>query len=57
MQSKIYAYLTTAIGVLIALPLLGLEAIGTLSSGILGWIVAACILAIGITGIINSHKN
>lgn len=56
MQSKIYAYLVTLIGILLVLPLAGVSTLGTLTSGILGWIVAIAVLVIGITGLVKSHK-
>ena len=55
MQSKIYAYLVTLIGILLVLPLAGVDALGTLTSGVLGWAVAVAILIIGITGIVKSR--
>lgn len=56
MQSKIYAYLTTLVGILLVLPLIGVEAIGTLTEGPLAWIIAVAILVMGIVGIVKSSK-
>ena len=41
-------WLVLLIGVLLALPLLGVSAIGTINSGFLGWFVALALIAIGI---------
>lgn len=56
MQSKIYAYLVTLIGILLILPLVGVTALGNLTSGIIGWVIAIAILVIGITGIVKSSN-
>lgn len=57
MQSKIYAYLVTLLGVLLLLPLFGVSALGDLTSGFIGWVVPIIILIIGITGIVKSSKQ
>ena len=55
MQSKIYAVLTTLVGVLLLLPLMGVNSFGTLTEGVLAWIVAVAILLIGLTGISKTY--
>ncbi len=56
MQSKIYAVLTTLVGILLLLPLLGVTALENVSEGILAWVIAIAIVVIGIVGIIKSFK-
>ncbi len=57
MQSKIYAVLTTLVGVLLFLPLLGIETFGNVTEGISAWIIAIAIVVIGIVGITKSFKQ
>ena len=56
MQSKWYAILTTLVGILLILPLLGVTALGTVSEGIIAWVIAIAIIVIGIVGITKSFK-
>jgi hypothetical protein len=56
MQSKWYAILTTLVGILLILPLLGVTALGSVSEGILAWIIAIAIIVIGVVGITKSFK-
>ncbi len=56
MQSKIYAWLVTLVGVLLLLPLIGVSQLGTVTEGISAWIIALAILVVGIIGIVKSHK-
>ncbi len=56
MQSKWYAWLVTLIGVLLLLPLIGVDALGTLTDGVLAWLVAIVVLVIGIIGIVKSSN-
>ena len=56
MQSKIYAILTTLVGVLLLLPLLGITTLGNINEGILAWTIAIAIIIIGIVGITKSFK-
>jgi len=51
MQSKIYAYLVTLIGILLVLPLIGVTALGSLTEGLAAWVIALAILIMGIIGI------
>ena len=53
MKDKITAYLVTLVGILLALPLLGVMALGSLTEGITAWAVPIIILIIGITGIVK----
>lgn len=56
MQSKWYAVLTTLVGVLLLLPLIGFTAIGNVSEGVIAWIIAIAIIVIGVVGITKSFK-
>ncbi|MEA3329467.1 MAG: hypothetical protein U9Q06_01870 [Nanoarchaeota archaeon] len=56
MQSKWYAVLTTLVGILLLLPLLGVTALGNVSEGIIAWIIAIAIIVIGVVGIAKSFK-
>ena len=56
MQSKWYAILTTLVGILLLLPLVGVTALGNVSEGIIGWVIAIAIIVIGVVGIAKSFK-
>jgi len=56
MQSKWYAVLTTIVGILLLLPLLGITVLGNVSEGIIAWIIAIAVIVIGIIGITKSFK-
>ena len=56
MQSKIYAYLVTLLGILLILPMFGVMALGDITSGVVGWALPIIVLIIGIVGIIKSSK-
>jgi len=57
MQQKCYAILTTLIGILLILPLLGVTALGTLTEGILAWAIALAVLIIGVKGLMVVFKK
>ena len=48
-MSKLNAVLVTVIGILLALPLLGVSALGSIP----GWIIAIIVLVIGIMGLLE----
>ncbi len=50
-MEKIINILVIAIGVLLVLPLIGIGALGNLTEGIVAWLVAIIVLAIGIMGL------
>ena len=54
MQSKWYAILATLVGILLVLPLIGVEALGTVTEGISAWIIALAVLLIGIIGLVKT---
>ena len=47
-MEKLMAWLVTIIGVLLVLPLIGVSALGSATSGIAGWIIALAVLIMGI---------
>ena len=53
MQSKIYAWLVTLVGVLLILPLIGVPQLDSISP----WLIALAILVIGIVGIVKGQKK
>jgi len=52
-MDKLTSWLVTLIGVLLVLPMLGITQIGTLTSGVIGWLVPIAVLVIGIKGILE----
>ena len=56
-MDKINSILVTIIGILLILPLIGVDALGTVESGIAGWIIALAVLIVGILSIIKSFKG
>ena len=57
MKNKIKAVLILIVGVLLILPLIGVNAIGTLTDGILAWVIAIAVLLIGIVRISESFAK
>lgn len=57
MQSKVYAVLLTLVGILLLLPLLGIDALGNVNEGISAWIIAIAIIITGIIGIKKSFSK
>ena len=51
MMSKLNAALVTLIGILLVLPLLGVDQLGSVTDGIAGWVIAVVILIIGLMGL------
>ena len=49
-MQTVYAWLVTILGVLLVLPKIGVTQFGDLSAGILSWVIALLVLAIGIVG-------
>ena len=52
-MEKIVNILVIVIGVFLVLPLLGVSALGSLTEGIIGWVVAIIVLAIGVMGLMK----
>jgi len=55
-MAKITAWVVTILGVLLLLPLLGFDQLGTATDGYLGWIIAIGVLAIGLTKLARNYK-
>jgi len=55
-MDKTNAILVTIVGILWALPLLGVNALGSVTSGILAWIIVIAILTSGIIGLSKNFK-
>ena len=52
-MKQLNAILVIVIGILLALPLLGVDALGSVSEGIAAWAIAIIILVIGTLGLIK----
>lgn len=56
-MNKLHAILVTLIGILLVLPLLGVDALGTPLEGIAGWVIALAVLVMGILKLLHSFKT
>ncbi|HLC86825.1 MAG TPA: hypothetical protein VJH65_00925 [Candidatus Nanoarchaeia archaeon] len=56
-MAKLTAWLVTVLGVLLLLPLLGVTQLGTPTEGVLGWLVALVVLAVGIGKLVRNYKK
>ena len=56
-MAKLTAWLVTLLGILLILPLLGVTQLGTVTDGILAWIIALDILVIGIGNLIRNYRR
>ena len=56
MQSKWYGWLVLLIGILLIIPMFGVAALGTLTSGFIGWFIPIIIILLGILGITKAKK-
>jgi hypothetical protein len=52
-MDKLNAILVTILGILLILPMVGVEALGTVTTGIAGWAIAIIVLLIGVIGLFN----
>jgi len=50
-MNKLTAIFVTIIGILLLLPLLGVTALGTVTTGITGWVIALAVLILGLDSI------
>jgi len=57
MMRKIRAWLIVLIGVILLLPLIGITQLGTVTDGILAWILGLAVLAIGILRVMTVYKS
>lgn len=55
-MQKLNSWLITLIGILLLLPLVGVDQLGTLTEGITAWIITIAVLIIGIVGIIKPSQ-
>ena len=56
-MAKITAWVTTIIGVLLLLPLIGVSQLGTATSGTSSWLIAIGVLVVGITKLIRNYGD
>lgn len=56
-MAKLTAIVVTIIGILLLLPLLGVAGLGTVTDGILAWLIAIGVLVIGIGKLIRNFKK
>lgn len=54
-MAKLTAWLVTILGVLLLLPLLGIDQLGTATDGYLAWLIAIGVLAIGIGKLMRNY--
>ena len=48
MMKQLEAWLVTVMGILLVLSMIGVSELGSISSGITGWVVALAVLIIGV---------
>jgi len=56
-MAKLTAWLVTLLGVLLALPLLGVTQLGTVTDGILAWVIVLAVLVIGVGKLVRNYKK
>ena len=56
-MAKLTAWLVTVIGVALLLPLIGVAQLGTVTEGILAWIIALAFLIIGIGKLVRNYSS
>ena len=56
-MAKLTAWLVTILGVLLVLPLLGVDQLGTISEGTLAWLIAIGVLVIGIGKLVRNYSG
>ena len=57
MMRKIRAWLILIIGIILILPLLGVDQLGTVTDGALAWILAIVVLIVGILRVMRVYKS
>lgn len=55
-EKKVVAWLVIVLGVLLVLPLVGITQLGSLTSGVLAWLIALGVLLTGIVELIKVSK-
>jgi len=57
-MAKLTAWLVTLLGVLLLLPLIGVDQLGTVGSGgVLDWLAALAVLVIGIGKLVRNYNR
>ena len=57
-MAKLTAWLVTLLGVLLLLPLIGVDQLGTIGSGeTLDWLVALAVLVVGIGKLVRNYNR
>ncbi len=56
-MAKLTAWLVTILGVLLLLPLLGVTGIGSVTEGVLGWLIALIVLAVGVGKLMRNYGS
>ena len=56
-MNKLNAWLVILVGVILILPLIGVTQLGTVTDGILAWILAIVVLLIGILQLVKKYKK
>ena len=56
-MNQINAWLVTAVGILLLLPLIGVDQLGTPTKGTLAWLLAIGVIIIGVTQLIKVYKK
>ena len=54
-MKQLVPILVTIVGILLILPMLGVDALGNLGTGVTGWAVPIIVLVIGIMGLIKKQ--
>jgi len=56
-MAKLTAWLVTLLGVLLILPLIGITQLGTVTDGILAWLIAIVVLVVGISKLLRNYAK
>ena len=56
-MNKLNAWLIIVLGVVLLLPLIGVTQLGTVTDGVLAWVLAVVVLLIGIFQLMKLYKN
>ena len=56
-MAKLTAWVVTVIGVLLILPLLEIDQLGTITEGLLAWLIALGVLVIGVGKLLRNYKK
>jgi len=56
-MAKLTAWVSTILGILLLLPLVGVTGFGSATSGVIGWLIALGVLVIGIGKMMRNYKK